>query len=803
MPRHRRLICALGRIRALTVIQLYSCTVLILLLQYSTFSAGKQFVLLLCHTFAPKTPSGVLLCTVLLNEVAARSFLLPLQRFTRNSHKSTCSPQSISLTSNLFTTMDSASRSLFTLQASLESKDWNTVRTCIRNIPHALPPSVLSSPKALAITLEHVRAAADHLIEACDFRISFESALATRAQLLSTDTLIRWAASALKTFRFDLRVTDRLAALLALLAPGVAARSAVGSAGAVDTLALVWRTRPDAPIVVHALVVLTTGHIDNVSRVMRRRAITTAVNVLHKPDLTVPGRLPLVEHAAQLVAMCAICTPDNLKEAALLVPALSVALRAATVTGRPGYRLAAHVLMALANIADCYSKEGIGYQIHDPRALLNDVMAAWQSARRSEIVSKAAWTALTALLAPQLITSHLVQPHAQQIAKLMGKDCTRFDTARALTNIVFDIARSPSIVDDTHKANSLANVSSDDRRTSSVEHTPNVEATPADDEVSMQSDGTSARGLDDEYSATVDDVSPCPIETQLSPVDRRRLCGTADEAPGEVLDPSSLKAAEEESDDQFEAHASSGLDAQDDSDVDSVVKVEPHDSSSSDAQGDSDVDSGFEVEPHDLSSSDAQDDSDVDSVVEVEPQDSLRLDAQDDSDVEVEARNSSSPGLLTWEGDTDATGGNPRKLTTKPLLFARVKNDLHRNSMLRSNLNSPVICESSNACDFDHSLLERQEIDLVPMDPDATLTGLSSESSSSSSDIPISASTRNFEVSPRRGKKRARNSYSDANVDRAPTYFTRQIRRNSPSRQSPKTRRQRMEARSSHSGLSR
>lgn len=278
------------------------------------------------------------------------------------------------------------------LQAHLEAQKWKAAVKVLKTIPTSIPKN--SPPHSISSCLELVRAAADSLVEICDFKTAFESALPTRRALLDAD-LISWAVSALNGFSFDERIVARLATVLGLLGIGAEGRGCIGCAGAVDALALVWKSHPSCIEIVNALVSLCAGHIDNVSRMMRRRGIQTAITVLK--DTRFQNRLSLREQTLVLLSLCSICAPDNDEEASQLVPTLLTVIK--DDSQRRKGRIDYHALLVLANIADCWSKEGCGYNLGPLEPLITSVITAWQLARTSREMAYAASWALTALTA--------------------------------------------------------------------------------------------------------------------------------------------------------------------------------------------------------------------------------------------------------------------------------------------------------------------------------------------------------------------------------------------------------------------
>jgi len=203
------------------------------------------------------------------------------------------------------------------LAHALDAQQWSKAHRLIQAVPTCLDKQ--SSAQQMAATLDYVRAAADTIREACDFSTSFEAAYVTRRALLRRG-VVSWAVRALDGFAHFAQLVAKLAAVLQLLGIGIEGRCMIGSASAVDKLTLLWATHPSCVELVSALLSLCAGHIDNVSRFMRRRGISKAVHVLtHEQHRLNPK---LVQQTLVLIGFCAVCTPDNQVESAVLLPAM-------------------------------------------------------------------------------------------------------------------------------------------------------------------------------------------------------------------------------------------------------------------------------------------------------------------------------------------------------------------------------------------------------------------------------------------------------------------------------------------------
>lgn len=309
------------------------------------------------------------------------------------------------------------------LLTALESQNWKAVNRIVASLPSHLPKN--SDSSSVTASLEAARSAADTLLQACDFRTTFELSFATRKALINIPSILSWAAESLRGFSFDEHVIARIAAMLGALGMGSFGRTEVGCSGAVDQLTIVWDSHPTCIDVVKALASLCSGHIDNVSRTMRRRGVSIAIRVLSNEEnreYTV-----LLEQTLVYIGLCAICTPDMAREEKALVPALLVLLEDKLNVRRP--HLLQHVLMALGNIVDCWTKEGFGYDLGDESRLVDAILNAWRSLKRSrDIASSSSW-ALGSMLVGEGTESKAFQGRFAEVKalaelwKLESKTC--------------------------------------------------------------------------------------------------------------------------------------------------------------------------------------------------------------------------------------------------------------------------------------------------------------------------------------------------------------------------------------------
>ncbi|PXF42156.1 hypothetical protein BWQ96_08134 [Gracilariopsis chorda] len=319
------------------------------------------------------------------------------------------------------------------LRRALQNCDSRGLKSIISNLPSALLLS--DDPGQIAQCLEHVRVVADVLADACDFNTAFEAAIYARSLLIQAK-MLPWAVSVLESFAFDERIASRVALALAHVGIGAEARGEIGKAGAVDQIAIVWKAHPTSIPIVQALISLCTGHIDNISRLMRRRGISTAIKVLRSSQSAT--NVQLAEQVMILVGLCTICIPDNVKEGSSLVPAILHALNSSGK--RKPVAVARHALIAIANMADCWVKERAGYELGDIERLVQLVITSWKSARTCKDMALAATWALSALYSHDTDVQIHVKRRGQEFSDVVSGWKTHSRTAALLT-IIFDATK--------------------------------------------------------------------------------------------------------------------------------------------------------------------------------------------------------------------------------------------------------------------------------------------------------------------------------------------------------------------------
>ena len=325
------------------------------------------------------------------------------------------------------------------LQNALDASNFTKVEQLVLSIPTSISPS--SSSIDIARTLERIRRTIDLLIQALDFNLSFETSYHARNRLLSTQ-IPHWGVQIQRSFSFNAQLMARLAAFMQLLATSADGRNIVGRVEYVDDLAKNWKNNPHCVNTVNALATFCSGHIDNVSRCMRRGAITTALSVLENSEL-LSVNPALVNETVVLLGLCAICTPDNKREAQIVVPTLTVLLQ----TPDLNVNLIASLLTTLANIFDCWTKEHTGYEVSHPHDIVRLAVQHWTAhADHQEITSAAAWLLLSMLGTPRFCDS--VAEFARDIQGLSKPWAQQLKTVQQLhqvaSNFVSGVPKQPT-----------------------------------------------------------------------------------------------------------------------------------------------------------------------------------------------------------------------------------------------------------------------------------------------------------------------------------------------------------------------
>jgi hypothetical protein len=264
----------------------------------------------------------------------------------------------------------------------------------------AAPLSALQSLSAVgrARALDDHRALAAAVCAACNFEESFEQSFASRDALLAHGAA-RWAVDTLRLLTWAPANAAAAAAAVRRLGASEDGRTTVGKRGGIATMLAAWRANSRCLEIVDALVVLCSGHLDNVSRLTREDGIELAINVWEDKD----APLLLKKQTLILVGICCVCLPDE-GRGATLVPAVLATLTRAVALPRRGRDIAAAAMNLLANVGESCSKEMRyaanegevelpGYVVEDGHAVVEHVLAAWRRwPRDRNVVTAATWT---------------------------------------------------------------------------------------------------------------------------------------------------------------------------------------------------------------------------------------------------------------------------------------------------------------------------------------------------------------------------------------------------------------------------
>lgn len=318
------------------------------------------------------------------------------------------------------------------LQKAIKEKDWTIVCNILFNLPTTLPEN--KQKASLIAAIEYTRTTADVLVQACDFSQSFEAAYINQAALLQTHAPQRLTAQ-LGTFSTELRIVESIASFFTHLSSTRAARNDLNEKGAVSALANSWRRHQQSLPVVRALIALTSAHTPNISLVLSKGGMMTALDVLAKSSLKKEKRA-LLEHVIRLIAMCAIDVPDNNCEQELLMPALLTILRrTCCVRKEKRHKLLPIVnetLAAIANVADCHVKKRHGYTIPKAEAVVIPVFKAWLAFPKNRQIAQTASWALVALSSANNRYRTFMKQKARSFAPLVNEWAPHFKTTAFL-----------------------------------------------------------------------------------------------------------------------------------------------------------------------------------------------------------------------------------------------------------------------------------------------------------------------------------------------------------------------------------
>jgi hypothetical protein len=282
--------------------------------------------------------------------------------------------------------------------------------------------------------------------DACDFSVSFERSFAHREALLGAGTSGRaanagvWAIATLTLTLFSPPNVKAAVAALRRLGSSLHGRSVIGKGGGVAALLQAWRMYPDCLAIVEALVVLCSGHVDNVSRLVREDGIERSLSVCGRE-----GADPaLKKEVLLLLGICCVCVPDEGRGDGLVDAVVGVLKGAAQVRSHASRCIAANALGVLANVGEAASRELYmtrengdtplpGYDVPDPSAAMDAILLAWTAwPKRWEIVSPAAW-AFTSMQRASQIDFKSAPATLARINALLQANQVQSSSARALS----------------------------------------------------------------------------------------------------------------------------------------------------------------------------------------------------------------------------------------------------------------------------------------------------------------------------------------------------------------------------------
>jgi hypothetical protein len=289
-----------------------------------------------------------------------------------------------------------------------------------------------------------------HVVSKPLFAITALSSSARARALDDHRALSAALASALDTMRCVAWAPANVAAAanaVRLIGASEEGRSTVGKNGGISTLLAAWRMQPKCLELVEALMVLCSGHLDNVSRFMREDGIEQAISLWSAGDVD-----PLLKKQALiLVGICCVCLPDE-NHGSTLIPAVLAALTQAIKHSREGRsrQIAIAAMCLLANVGEARSKELReaartgepalpGYDVADGPAVVEQLIAAWDKwPKDREVVSAATW-ALCGLYRAHLIdlfSSKEASTIRREIAELLSLNRLRASTIDTIGAII-------------------------------------------------------------------------------------------------------------------------------------------------------------------------------------------------------------------------------------------------------------------------------------------------------------------------------------------------------------------------------
>jgi hypothetical protein len=325
------------------------------------------------------------------------------------------------------------------------------VKPLITSIAHTSLPL---TDRGRALDLH--RALCTCIRDACDFAITFERSFANREALLASSSGIpsaaEWIISTLRLTRFAPPNVNAACSALRRLGSSLEGRSEVGRRRGVAVLLDVWRRYSSNIHIVEALVVLCSGHVDNISRFVREDGIEQALGVCesaHTPGVCESEQAwrALKQEALLLLGVCCVCLPDEGRGGKLVTTVVAV-LRDAVRAGEYSSRLlVANALGCLANVGEAVARDLYmtreteqtplpGYDVPNPDQVVSQIVKAW-SMWPSEwtIVSPAAWALVAMKRAGQVSMQDLLAEE-KVVASLILKCSEMSSSVRALRRIM-------------------------------------------------------------------------------------------------------------------------------------------------------------------------------------------------------------------------------------------------------------------------------------------------------------------------------------------------------------------------------
>lgn len=385
-----------------------------------------------------------------------------------------------------------APSTLALLRDALDSQEWSTAAKVLNTLPVELP--VGQNHVTIAKGIDTVRASTDALIEVCTFVSSFDAVYQARETLVAHGA-IKWAAKALVGFKNNSTVVSRLATLLCLLGLSTRGRTYVGITGAVDVLTKTWRKEVGNLQLVTALGSLCAGHIDNVSRVMRQKGISAAIDVLR--DQNYADYWDLLEKILILVGFCTICTPDREREANELVPSIIGVLEKANAQNKPN--TAVHAIIALGNIGDCWIKERDGYNIPQPTRLVDALVKAWATFPRAAKLIEAVSRTILVLSTTHIDVRSALVTHSKALNEVIALRRNPDSVVRAVQHLL----ETQDYPDEKHNNTDAAPVADN------MDHDPSEGLIRGEADVPLDTEADDTR-FSDEFDTSLPSVECLP-----------------------------------------------------------------------------------------------------------------------------------------------------------------------------------------------------------------------------------------------------------------------------------------------------